>query len=210
MRTAAELQDQASSSADPDRLGAGPSAEAGSAAGRRPPARLASAPVLDVSLTAPLSAEPSTSGSSSSDGQPALPLLPASRNAVLSSALVTGFWMAALALFVRNYALLNSAKSMGTDPAAVAALLDWGLFSSGYGLGSPAGQALVAIGAAAAVTGARFALMGAWPELQEATERSNKQASGLAAGSWLCCARHCCRGQDASQSCARQGFSQGR
>ncbi|GFR40052.1 hypothetical protein Agub_g590 [Astrephomene gubernaculifera] len=98
------------------------------------------------------------------------PLPPVSRTAVLTSAVGTGVWMAALALFVRNYAALNAAATMGTDPQAVAALLAW----PEEGFRSPA-EVGVAVAAAAAVTGSRLALKSVWAELREATERSNRQ-----------------------------------
>ncbi|EFJ52267.1 hypothetical protein VOLCADRAFT_102936 [Volvox carteri f. nagariensis] len=145
MRTASEVQAEAAAAAG----AAGANSTAGTQAEPAAPA-----------LAAALKPDPSS--------QP--PLLPAvSRNAVLSSALGTGFWMAILAVFVRNYASLNSAATMGTDPAAVEALLRW-----------PAGlesltDVAVAAGAAAAVTGARLALLAVWSDLREATDRSNQQ-----------------------------------
>eukprot|EP00198_Chlamydomonas_reinhardtii_P004713 XP_001694049.1 predicted protein [Chlamydomonas reinhardtii] len=85
------------------------------------------------------------------------------------TALGTGFWMAVIAVFFRNYAALNSAAAMGTDPEAVAALLRW---PSGF---ESFADVAVAAGAAAAVTAARQALLGVWGDLREATDRSNAQ-----------------------------------
>lgn len=124
-------------------------------------------PAPDVSLTSP-SPQALNSTSSSSQQQP---LPAASRGAVLSSALGTGFWMVLLALAIRNFAgLANVSAVLGTDPEVVKQLLGWppALF------GGPADAAL-ALGAAGAVTGARVGLMAAWPQLREATDRSNTQ-----------------------------------
>ncbi|KXZ43260.1 hypothetical protein GPECTOR_96g726 [Gonium pectorale] len=182
MRTAAELQAEAEALAglaplsaeagtDPS---ASTSAPAAAAAATSPGMRLAgrsvqavstpgvSAAVVDVSLTAP-SAPPLSAAA------PAVLLPPASRNSVLGSAIGTGFWMAVIAVFFRNYAALNSAAAMGTDPAAVAALLQW---PAGF---ESAAQAGVALAAAAAVTASRLALLSVWPDLREATDRSNQQ-----------------------------------
>ncbi|KAG2430510.1 hypothetical protein HXX76_010033 [Chlamydomonas incerta] len=136
------------------------------ASGATAAARATSGPV-EVSLTAPGPAQPPPAASSS--GPAAAPLPPASRNAVLTSALGTGFWMAVIAVFFRNYAALNSAAAMGTDPDAVAALLRW---PSGF---ESFADVAVAVGAAVAVTTARQALLGVWGDLREATDRSNAQ-----------------------------------
>ncbi|PNW75893.1 hypothetical protein CHLRE_12g556150v5 [Chlamydomonas reinhardtii] len=128
--------------------------------------RATSGPV-EVSLTAPGPVQQPSAASTSAPA--AAPLPPASRNAVLTSALGTGFWMAVIAVFFRNYAALNSAAAMGTDPEAVAALLRW---PSGF---ESFADVAVAAGAAAAVTAARQALLGVWGDLREATDRSNAQ-----------------------------------
>ncbi|KAG2500923.1 hypothetical protein HYH03_000750 [Edaphochlamys debaryana] len=124
-----------------------------------PPAaspRTAPTPV-EVTFTAP-SAPPSPT-----------PLPAVSKNAVLGSALATAFWMTVIAIFIRQYAALNAATAMGTDPQAVAALLRWP-----EGFESPL-DAGVAVAAAAAVTGARQALLAVWTDLRVATDRSNAQ-----------------------------------
>lgn len=63
--------------------------------------RATSGPV-EVSLTAPGPVQQPSAASTSAPA--AAPLPPASRNAVLTSALGTGFWMAVIAVFFRNYA----------------------------------------------------------------------------------------------------------
>ncbi|GIL45466.1 hypothetical protein Vafri_2701 [Volvox africanus] len=164
MRTAAEVQAEAAAAAAAAATTTSTSsATSRAAAGAGSAAATAKAGVgaVEVSLVVPPSA---------TAAEAEAPLLPAvSRNAVLSSALGTGFWMAILAVFVRNYAALNSAAAMGTDPAALEALLKWpvGLESlTDVGVGA---------GAAAVVTGARLGLMALWTDLREATERSNQQ-----------------------------------
>ncbi|KAG2427041.1 hypothetical protein HYH02_014686 [Chlamydomonas schloesseri] len=141
----------------------------GSGAAAAAAARVTASGPVEVSLTAPAAVPPPQAAATSTSSPAAAPLPPASRNAVLTSALGTGFWMAVIAVFFRNYAAMNSAVAMGTDPEAVAALLRW---PSGF---ESVADVAVAAGAAAAVTAARQALLGVWSDLREATDRSNAQ-----------------------------------
>ncbi|GLC34690.1 hypothetical protein PLESTB_001234400 [Pleodorina starrii] len=161
MKTAAELQADAEAAAAAAADAASQGAAARTAAAASTSSRGGAA--VDVSLVVPTAPPPTAAAAA----EPPLPAV--SRNAVLSSALGTGFWMAVIAVFVRNYAALNSAAAMGTDPEAVAALLRW---PAGFESLADVG---VAGGAAAAVTGARLALLSVWSDLREATDRSNRQ-----------------------------------
>lgn len=77
--------------------------------------------------------------------------------------------MTILAIFFRNYAAMNSAAAMGTDPQAVAQLLRW---PAGFESLTDVG---ICVGAAVGVTAARQLLLGVWSDLREATDRSNQQ-----------------------------------
>ncbi|GIL94132.1 hypothetical protein Vretimale_300 [Volvox reticuliferus] len=167
MKTASEVQAEAAAAAAVAAAGTATASTSGATStlaggpGSAAAASRAAAGAVEVSLVVP----PLTTTAAAE-----APLLPAvSRNAVLSSALGTGFWMAVLAVFVRNYAALNSAAAMGTDPAAVEALLKWAVGPESL---TDVG---VAAAAAAVVTGARLALMAIWADLREATDRSNQQ-----------------------------------
>ncbi|GIL72217.1 hypothetical protein Vretifemale_2599 [Volvox reticuliferus] len=166
MKTASEVQAEAAAAAAVAAAGTATASTSGATStlaggpGSAAAASRAAAGAVEVSLVVP----PLTTTAAAE-----APLLPAvSRNAVLSSALGTGFWMAVLAVFVRNYAALNSAAAMGTDPAAVEALLKWAVGPESL---TDVG---VAAAAAAVVTGARLALMAIWADLREATDRSNQ------------------------------------
>jgi membrane protease YdiL (CAAX protease family) len=98
--------------------------------------------------------------------------MPASRSRVLSSCLGTAASLAVIGALLRAYAAragAGAAAALGADPAALDALL-----SLPAGFGTPTDAAVVAAGVVG-VTGARLALLGAWPEFREATDASNRQ-----------------------------------
>lgn len=101
-----------------------------------------------------------------SDGQD---LPPVTKQQVYSAALGTAFWMSVLALFVRAYAQQNAPTALGTDPKLLQALLS---FPSQV---LTPQQGVILLGAAGAVTAARWALLQTWPEFATASYRSNKQ-----------------------------------
>lgn len=180
MKTAAELQAEAAAAA----ASGSPSSASGPVSSAVPAAAAAAGPgsasqappshdagvALGTQGVAGASADPAASraqpGASTSGAAP-LPFI--SRNAIISSALGTGFWMTILAIFFRNYAAMNSAAAMGTDPQAVAQLLRW---PAGFESLTDVG---ICVGAAVGVTAARQLLMGVWSDLREATDRSNQQ-----------------------------------
>lgn len=103
------------------------------------------------------------------------PLPAVSRDDVLDSCVGTTVWMLGIGLVLRE----GTHFGQGTLPAAVP---DWtaslplvAALHPPFPPSDLAVHAAVAVGAAAAVTGARAALLKTWPDFAEATNRSNAQ-----------------------------------
>ena len=115
------------------------------------------------------------SPSSTRSTAPSQPLPVATRDDVLDSCYGTTFWLLAFGVVAREGAHFGQGKL----PAFVS---DWTadlpLIAALHPPSSPelvAAHAGVALGVAAAVTAGRVALLDAWPEFREATNRSNAQ-----------------------------------
>lgn len=103
------------------------------------------------------------------------PLPAVSRDDVLDSCIGTTVWMLGIGLVLRE----GTHFGQGTLPAAVP---DWtaslplvAALHPPFPPSDLAVHAAVAVGAAAAVTGVRAALLKTWPDFAEATDRSNAQ-----------------------------------
>lgn len=92
-----------------------------------------------------------------------------SRGQILSSCLSTSFWMALLAVVIRQYSQVTSPQVLGTDPALLRELMR---IPSGLETWENLGLTL---GAVAVVTGVRLQLLSRWPEFRISSHRSNKQ-----------------------------------